>query len=253
MSFVSKFFGFSKIVVCDRCGSEEGDPWDGWYTLCDGCFSIPTSSIRHNELNKRAKEKVVRPGTIACSRCGRKTDTSSLHHVCFRCHSEHPDKEHDGKYGTSWNKLPKNDKPTVTSCHSCGGLVVRSPEADGSITHTYYRVGCREPNLGPFGCPKSQDPNWNVSDLTDIQKECTHDWQCVLDATNSPEERRRIEKSLGHQKRSGPGMIQDMLMGVNTSALAEGYYHQWCWKCGYYQVINPSRLDSLPVKGVCHS
>jgi hypothetical protein len=121
--------------------------------------------------------------------------------------------------------------------------VVRTREA-GSTERVYFRVGSRTPVGDPFECPR------NDGALKPIQNSCEHQYIELYSSAKSPAEAAEIRSDLAANPVIVEMMSRDMAgLSHNLAYASEGSTHFWCWRCGYYLNLNPSRYSLLPKVG----
>lgn len=237
MALKRGLFGSIKIVLCDRCG-EQAKPTYVLAALCDTCFSIEPETLREEAFNESGWEVYLGKTAkrLRCAICGSTAPPDSFKHVCIRCRTSHLDSTH----GSSWGYEPHSEVE-VDHCYRCEGLVVKRRIANDRTERVYYVVGSKTGSTHSYACQGESTP---------AQETCEHDFLQVYSNARSREEAIRIEIDLKSQPVAMQFMASDMAgLEHNLMYATEGSTHFWCWKCGYYLNLNPSRYGLLPQTG----
>ena len=239
MPYRSQLLGLIKRVECDRCGHVESPSYP-WAALCSDCFRRDPVSFREECFHDSWEGARHGSQTVSCAICKSESPPQSFRYSCINCRSKHPDGTHSG----SWGYAPHLDEGTdVDHCLSCSGVVVKSRESD-STTRVYYRVGSSAPVDGPFECPR------NSETIEPIQRSCVHEYIELYSSAKFPEEAAEIRSELAANPFVVEMLSSDMAgLSHNLAYASEGSTHFWCWRCGYYLNLNPSRYSLLPKVG----
>lgn len=240
MSLKRGFFGSIKLIECNRCG-ERWKPNYAWEALCEECYTISPSLLRDEDFHDSGWQSYLkkRNKSVRCSICGKEKNPEVFGHVCVGCRTAHPDSTH--RHG--WGYAPHNDVE-VEHCYKCEGVVVKKKSGEKGTARTYHRVGNKEPAVEPYQCPR------NSEKLQACQSICEHDFLELYSNAKSVEEAERLKADLKPQPVALQIMSSDMGgLEHNLAYASEGSTHFWCWKCGYYLNLNPSRYGLLPKTG----
>ena len=104
--------------------------------------------------------------------------------------------------------------------------------SSADLIYRYYRVGERAGSSSPFACSRENPIN---------QKNCTHDYVIVASSLTG----KRGKANIDDEVRGLMGADE-----IDLYYIEEGSNHFWCWRCGYYLNLNPSRFHRLPKTGM---
>lgn len=86
--------------------------------------------------------------------------------------------------------------------------------------------------------------------LETTQQSCKHHY---IEIYSNAREAKDIEKIRGNLTDSpvALGIMSSDMAGLehNLAYASEGSTHFWCWRCGFYRNLNPSRYSLLPHVG----
>lgn len=237
MAITRTLFGRIKAVACDRCGRVE-KPGHAWAVFCANCDSIPATSIRNEDISYiwRASTK-----GLLCSLCSKPGYPESFTHVCIACYAQHPDTTHGGSWGYAPHRVGNIE---VDDCYWCYGICIREKTSERDTRRIYYNVGKKGPANGPYVCLH------NYEEVRAEERNCEHDYVEVYSNARTEAEAGNIEADLRQQPVVMSILRSDMAgLEHNLAYASEGSTHFWCWKCGFYRNLNPSRYSLLPAKG----
>jgi len=242
MGLKRSLFGRVKTVICDRCGRTE-KPTYLWAAFCEQCNSIPATSIRNEDVGDEGWTSFDRGETkqLKCSLCGKSETPETFSHVCIACYAKHPDTTHGGSWGYAPHRVGNVE---VDHCFWCNGVCIREKQSDEETHRTYYKVGNKEPVDQSYVCTHDYER------LKERQKHCQHEYISVFSNARTEKEAKAIESDLRQQPFVVSIMKSDMAgLEYNIAYASEGSTHFWCWKCGFYRNLNPSRYSLLPTRG----
>lgn len=210
-----------------------------WVALCESCFARDPRELREESFSDSWE-----PGTgrfAGCALCQCEGLPQSFRYSCVACRSRHPDGTHIG----GWGYAPRHEREIeVEHCFACHGVLVKSRNA-GVTSRTYWRVGSRGGEATGYACPR------NRTHFDQAQRSCEHEYIELYSNARTSREAARVRSELV----SNPlvvGIMSSDMAGLthNLSYASEGSTHFWCWRCGYYLNLNPSRYSLLPKVGV---
>jgi hypothetical protein len=144
-----------------------------------------------------------------------------------------------------WGYAPNHEgEVQVEHCFACHGVLVKSRNA-GVTSRTYWRVGSKNGEATGSVCLQ------NGTHFDQVQRSCDHEYVELFSNAKTSREAARVRSELGSNPIVVRIMASDMAgLEHNLSYASEGSTHFWCWRCGYYLNLNPSRYSLLPKVGV---
>lgn len=273
-------FGEKQRVHCDRCGQECAQP----YWLCSACFLIPPQKLRGIDLTPkdtydRQRAHLDYDAPTQCAICADTLYSTHAKQCCHGCAIRHPDASHWGVPDWAYQKNDMSDG--ISHCRRCGGVQVvtgklepdstrfgirprfhisfksgveLSPETEkmfrtveeennvvlgnlpsAKLSYRYHRVGLQSPQTTPFVCQSGANSYEAAS------SGCVHSYLVIASRLTGKIGRAQMDRSamglLGYDE-------------IDLQYLHEGCEHYWCWRCGLYRRLNPSRLHLLPSVGL---
>lgn len=184
---------------------------------------------------------LVRAASLAVLSVNAKPPPQSFYYSCTGCRSRHPDGTHIG----GWGYAPNHEgEVQVEHCFACHGVLVKSRNA-GVTSRTYWRVGSKNGEATGSVCLQ------NGTHVDQVQRSCDHEYVELYSNAKTSREAARVRSELGSNPIVVRIMSSDMAgLANNLSYASEGSTHFWCWRCGYYLNLNPSRYSLLPKVGV---
>jgi len=238
MPYHSYLFGLIKRVECDRCGKRES-PHYMWMALCKSCFTRDPREFREESFRDSWESRTGR--FACCALCQCEGLPQSFCYSCTGCRSRHPDGTHIG----GWGYAPNHEREVqVEHCFACHGVLVKSRNA-GVTSRTYWRVGSKNGEATGSVCLQ------NGTHFDQVQRSCEHEYVELYSNAKTSIEAARVRSELASNPLVVRIMSSDMAgLAHNLSYASEGSTHFWCWRCGYYLNLNPSRYSLLPKVGV---
>ncbi len=250
MKIKRNLFGRIKSITCDRCGITEKPGWD-WVLLCHDCFKISPDTIHPKDFRKiydwsNSTEKEYK---YPCELCGNIVGLPESFYICCgQCKWNHLDRSHNW-YG----------EKDVDYCNNCRGVVVNRKDDQGKTIRTYYQVGSNKATDTPYRCESKnygsgesfKEEEWkkDYQALVKVQNQCQHDYIQVYSDVRSPKEAARMEDEVWSSPPFRALLAAEGNFDIESMYVVEGSTHFWCWKCGFYMNLNPSRYSLLPKVG----